>query len=138
MRHTEPRRAPCCTALAAARVRTVRTNTSSSRIWRSSRRTSRASPWPGVDTRVATDRFAAFDDLLAALGVPAGRMLYVQSSMDWVQRTGFDALSVMKALARLTDAGGTLVMPSYPSALPHAEYLATGPTFDVRRTGTVS
>jgi aminoglycoside N3'-acetyltransferase len=87
---------------------------------------------------MAPDRVTELDAVLDDLCVPFGRVLYVQSSMDWLQRAGFTANDVMAALRRRTDAGGTLVMPSYPSTLPHAEYLSTRPTFDVRRTGTVS
>jgi aminoglycoside N3'-acetyltransferase len=93
---------------------------------------------PAEAIRVPAEHFASFDDLLDALAVPRNRVLYVQSSIDWVGRAGFDGATVMDALKKRIGPAGTLVMPSYPTALPHAEYLATRPTFDVRRSATVS
>jgi aminoglycoside N3'-acetyltransferase len=84
------------------------------------------------------DRLGRFEEVLERLAVPRGRVLYVQSSMDWVQRAGFQASAVMKALSAWTGHDGTLAMPSYPSAQPHVEYLASAPVFDVRKTPTIS
>lgn len=87
---------------------------------------------------MAADASTPFAGMLERLQVPKGRVLYVQSSMDWIQRAGFETPDVMKTLTQWIESTGTLVMPSYPSALPHLEYLAANPTFDVRRTATVS
>lgn len=84
------------------------------------------------------DPAAGFAAILERLDAPRGRVLYVQSSMDWIQRAGFAAADVMRTLKEWIDRSGTLVMPSYPSALPHLEYLAAKPMFDVRKTPTVS
>ena len=72
--------------------------------------------------------------VLETLGVPRGGIIYVQSSVDWMQRAGLRAPEMLSTLLDWTGAGGTLVMPSYPFHSTHQEYLATGPTFDVRRT----
>jgi aminoglycoside N3'-acetyltransferase len=73
-------------------------------------------------------------DLLERLEVPRDQPLYVQSSADWLERAGFDAVGSMKALLSWIGTLGTLVMPTYPFATSHLEYLAAGPFFDVRRT----
>ena len=72
--------------------------------------------------------------LLAALEVPREGSIYVQSSLDWIQRAGFGAADVLPALRRWAGASGTLVMPSYPFHTSHLEYLESGASFDVRRT----
>lgn len=72
--------------------------------------------------------------VLEGLGVPRGGILYVQSSVDWMQRAGLRAPEVLATLLDWTGQAGTLVMPSYPFHSTHQEYLSTGPTFDVRRT----
>lgn len=72
--------------------------------------------------------------LLERLDVPMGRVLYVQTSMDWIQRAGINAVETLAALLEWTAGGGTLVMPSYPFHSTHVEYLETSPVFDVRRT----
>jgi len=61
-------------------------------------------------------------------------MLYVQSSVDWMQRAGLQAPEVLATLLEWTGAAGTLVMPSYPFHSTHREYLQQAPVFDVRRT----
>jgi len=75
-----------------------------------------------------------FDALLDELQVPAGDIVYVQSSMDWVRRAGFDAPEVMRALRARVGASGTLVMPTYPFRTTQLEYLTRRPTYDVVRT----
>jgi aminoglycoside N3'-acetyltransferase len=72
--------------------------------------------------------------VLAKLGVPRDRLLYVQGSADWIQKAGFDAADVIPTLLGWAGAHGTLVMPSYPFSTTHHEYLETGPVYDVRRT----
>ncbi len=72
--------------------------------------------------------------ILDALGVPRGQVIYVQSSVDWIQRANVDATSMMSALVEWIGTAGTLVMPSYPFHSTHREYLATQPVFDVRRS----
>ena len=71
--------------------------------------------------------------VLEALDVPKGRLLYVQSSVDWIQKAEITATDTLNTLLEWT-TGGTLVMPSYPFHSTHREYLETGPTFDVRRS----
>jgi aminoglycoside N3'-acetyltransferase len=72
--------------------------------------------------------------MLEQLGVPRQRLLYVQTSADWIQRAGFDASTVLPALMEWVGSAGTLVMPSYPFATTHLEYLERGAVYDVRRT----
>ena len=72
--------------------------------------------------------------MLDALGVRRGRVLYVQSSVDWMQRAGLRAPEMLATLLDWTGAAGTLVMPSYPFHSTHLEYLQQAPVFDVRRT----
>lgn len=72
--------------------------------------------------------------LLEQLDVPMGRVLYVQTSMDWIQRAGISAADTLATLMEWTARGGTLAMPSYPFHSTHLEYLETSPVFDVRRT----
>jgi aminoglycoside N3'-acetyltransferase len=70
---------------------------------------------------------------LQRLGVPRGGILYVHSSMNWLERVGLGPAEVMEAL-RVMTADGTLVMPSYPVRGTHREYLLGRPSYDVRRT----
>jgi aminoglycoside N3'-acetyltransferase len=79
-------------------------------------------------------RVSQFRALLESLDVPRGGVLYVQSSTDWLAKAGFGASEVLAGLRDWVTASGTLVMPSYPCRTTHAEYLASVPTFDVRRT----
>lgn len=72
--------------------------------------------------------------LLAALGVPRDGVVYVQSSVDWIQRAGLRAPEILAALLEWCAPSATLVMPSYPFHSTHREYLASHPVFDVRRT----
>ena len=75
-----------------------------------------------------------FCELLESLEVPRGRILYVQSSTDWLAKAGFDAAAVLNGLREWIGTSGTLVMPSYPCRTTHLEYLSASPVFDVRRT----
>ncbi|MDP3716200.1 MAG: AAC(3) family N-acetyltransferase [Acidobacteriota bacterium] len=72
--------------------------------------------------------------VLDALEVPRGGIVYVQSSVDWMQRAGLRAPEMLSTLLDWTGPAGTLVMPSYPFHSSHQEYLRNAPTFDVRRT----
>lgn len=72
--------------------------------------------------------------VLEQLGVPKGRVLYVQSSVDWLQKAGLGAPDMLSTLINWAGAAGTVVMPSYPFHSTHHDYLAAGPVFDVRRT----
>ena len=72
--------------------------------------------------------------LLSALGVPRNGVLYVQSSADWLQRAGIGAPEMLSTLIDWAGSEGTLVMPSYPFHSSHAEYLASNPVFDAKRT----
>ena len=73
-------------------------------------------------------------EILDTLAVPRGGIVYVQSSVDWMQRAGLRAPEMLSTLLDWTGPAGTLVMPSYPFHTTHQEYLSTAPTFDVRRT----
>lgn len=77
---------------------------------------------------------AAAAAVLEALNVPRGGVVYVQSSVDWIQRADIRAAGMLSTLIDWTGATGTLVMPSYPFHSTHREYLAGNPVFDVRRT----
>jgi aminoglycoside N3'-acetyltransferase len=79
-------------------------------------------------------RVSQFSALLESLDVPRGGVLYVQSSTDWLAKAGFAAGDVLSGLRDWVTTNGTLVMPSYPCRTTHAEYLASSPVFDVRRT----
>lgn len=72
--------------------------------------------------------------VLEELDVPRSGPIYVQSSTDWLQKAGFTAADTLASLIAWTQPHGTLVMPTYPFRVPHAEYLATHPRYDVRRT----
>jgi aminoglycoside 3-N-acetyltransferase len=73
--------------------------------------------------------------LLTTLSVPRHGVLYVHSSMDWLNRAG---IRIGEALDALIDwvgpAGGTLVLPAFPFRGSHEVYLRGQPTFDLRRT----
>ena len=72
--------------------------------------------------------------VLEALAVPKGQVLYVQTSVDWMQRAGLTAAGTLADLLEWVSPRGTVVMPSYPFHTTHVEYLQQRPTFDVRRT----
>jgi aminoglycoside N3'-acetyltransferase len=72
--------------------------------------------------------------VLEDLEVPRDRVLYVQSSADWIQHAGLDAAGTLSALIEWVGTAGTLVMPSYPFNTTHLEYLESAPVYDVRRT----
>ncbi len=74
------------------------------------------------------------NDLLDALRVPRGGVIYVQASADWIQRAGFAVNEVLAALTARSGDAGTLVMPTYPFHVTHREYLSGRPRFDVRTT----
>jgi aminoglycoside N3'-acetyltransferase len=71
--------------------------------------------------------------ILTALQVPRGGVLYVQCSLDWMQRGGINTATALPTLIDWTQ-GGTLVMPSYPFHSTHQAYLETRPSYDVKRT----
>ena len=75
-------------------------------------------------------------DLFDVLDVPRGGLLYVQSSIDWIERAGFTLRDVLATLRQWTGSTGTLVMPAYPCRTTHAEYLRGNPVYDVRQTPT--
>jgi hypothetical protein len=73
--------------------------------------------------------------MLAELAVPQGRVLYVHSSMDWLNRAGIGVGDALDALIDWTVAsGGTLVLPAFPFRGSHEAYLRGRPIFDVRRS----
>jgi aminoglycoside N3'-acetyltransferase len=72
---------------------------------------------------------------LSELAVPQGRVLYVHSSMDWLNRAGIGVGDALDALVDWTVAsGGTLVLPAFPFRGSHEAYLRGRPIFDVRRS----
>lgn len=83
---------------------------------------------------MTADARLAAAGILDRLEVPKGRVVYVQASVDWIQRAGLTAVDTLAALQAWTSEEGTLVMPSYPFHSTHREYLETRPIFDVRRT----
>jgi aminoglycoside 3-N-acetyltransferase len=72
--------------------------------------------------------------VLESLRIPRGQIVYVQSSVDWIERAGFRAAQMLAALVDWVGDRGTLVMPSYPFHTTHQAYLESSPSFDVRRT----
>ena len=72
--------------------------------------------------------------MLETLEVPQGGVLYVQASVDWMQRAGLGAIDTLADLRDWAGPAGTVVMPSYPFHSTHREYLEQRPSFDVRRT----
>jgi aminoglycoside N3'-acetyltransferase len=72
---------------------------------------------------------------LAELAVPRGCILYVHSSMDWLNRAGIGVGDALDALIDWTVAsGGTLVLPAFPFRGSHEAYLRGSPVFDIRRS----
>jgi aminoglycoside 3-N-acetyltransferase len=72
---------------------------------------------------------------LSELAVPQGRVLYVHSSMDWLNRAGIGVGDALDALIDWTAAsGGTLVLPAFPFRGSHEAYLRGRRIFDVRRS----
>jgi aminoglycoside N3'-acetyltransferase len=71
--------------------------------------------------------------LLDELQVPRSGALYVQSSADWLGKAGFGPQETLTALREWMQAG-TLVMPTYPFRVTHAEYLESRPRYDVVKT----
>lgn len=72
--------------------------------------------------------------LLSALDVPRRQVIYVQASVDWLEKAGLTAARTLADLIDWVTPAGTLVMPSYPFKSTHREYLEGRPAFDVRRT----
>lgn len=72
--------------------------------------------------------------VLSALDVPRDQILYVQASVDWMEKAGLTAKQTLSDLLGWISPSGTLVMPSYPFKSTHREYLESTPAFDVRRT----
>lgn len=73
-------------------------------------------------------------DILEALAVPRGQLVYAQASMDWMEKAGLKGPQALADLIEWVSPAGTLAMPSYPFRSTHREYLESQPTFDVRRT----
>jgi aminoglycoside N3'-acetyltransferase len=68
------------------------------------------------------------------LSIPRQGVLYVQSSVDWIQKAGYGASDMLSALLEWIGERGTLVMPSYPFHSTHVQYLESGVMYDLRRT----
>lgn len=73
-------------------------------------------------------------DILSALDVPRGQLIYVQASLDWMEKAGLKGTQALADLIEWISPAGTLVMPTYPFHSTHREYLESSPTFDARRT----
>jgi len=73
---------------------------------------------------------------LSALDVPRGRLVYVQASLDWMEKAGINGTDALADLIEWVSPAGTLVLPTYPFRSTHREYLESAPTFDVRRTAS--
>ena len=73
-------------------------------------------------------------DILGVLAVPRRSLVYVQASLDWMQKAGLRGPEALADLLDWVSPSGTLVMPTYPFHTTHREYLASRPIFDVRRT----
>ena len=73
-------------------------------------------------------------DILSTLRVPRQGILYVQSSIDWLQRIGLGVFEVLNTLQNWATPEGTLIMPSYPYYGTHLAYLQQNPVFDVVKT----
>jgi aminoglycoside 3-N-acetyltransferase len=77
----------------------------------------------------------ALTQVLARLSVPHDRILFIHSSMDWLNRVGISIGDALDALTGWVDAGGgSLVLPAFPFRGSHQAYLESNPVFDVRRT----
>jgi aminoglycoside N3'-acetyltransferase len=76
----------------------------------------------------------ALTEALTALSVPRDRVVYVQSSTDWLGRAGVRLGDAYQALLDWIAPGGTLVMPAFPFRGSHEEYLQSHCDFDVRRS----
>ena len=79
------------------------------------------------------------EQLAAALtdaGVVPGATVMTHVSMDEIMRTtsGVGALDLIALLKELLTEDGTLLVPTFPFTGFEADYLATNPGFDVRRT----
>jgi len=79
------------------------------------------------------------EELAAALseaGVRPGATVMTHVSMDELMRTtsGIGALELIALLKELLTDEGTLLVPTFPFTGFEADYLATNPSFDVRRT----
>lgn len=75
-----------------------------------------------------------FQKLLEQLAVPRGEVLFVHVSAQWAQRGGFEVRDILPGLQEWAGPSGTIVMPSFPFAGAHLDYMRSKPTFDVRRT----
>jgi hypothetical protein len=81
-------------------------------------------------------------NLVRALDVCAGDLLYVQTSFSRMRHLGLNGYEFIHALLDYLGPSGTLVMPSFAwnldaSARPwkgYADYFQTRPVFDVRQT----
>ena len=73
-------------------------------------------------------------EILSILRVPHQGILYVQSSINWLQKIGLELSEVLNTLQDWVKPAGTLVMPSYPYRGTHLDYLRRKPIFDVRHT----
>jgi aminoglycoside 3-N-acetyltransferase len=80
-------------------------------------------------------RSNALTQVLSGLSVSHDRIIYVHSSMDWLNRAGISVGEAIDALVEWTErACGTLVFPAFPFRGSHEAYLAGNPVFDVRRS----
>jgi aminoglycoside 3-N-acetyltransferase len=91
-----------------------------------------------LDRRTLTA--AEFEELLRRLGIAAGSVVMVHSSMDAIARRvpGLTPFSLVQMLQRLLTAEGTLLMPTFPFTGKQLRYVEGTSRFDVQRTPSQS
>jgi aminoglycoside N3'-acetyltransferase len=75
-------------------------------------------------------------DILSALEVRPGGIVYVHSSAEWIQRGGVDIRTALSELRAALGPDATLVLPALPYSPPLEDFLATSPVVDLQRTPT--
>ena len=75
-------------------------------------------------------------EVLAGAGAVPGATVMVHVSMNEISRTtdGINALELIGLLKGILTEQGTLLVPTFPFTGTEADYLATNPGFDLRRT----
>src|SRR5436190_10664627 len=91
-----------------------------------------------LDRRTLT--VSEFEELLLRLGISAGQVVMVHSSMDAIGRRvpGLSPLSLIRMIQRLLTAEGTLLMPTFPFTGKQLQYVEQTARLDVQRTPSQS
>jgi aminoglycoside 3-N-acetyltransferase len=81
-----------------------------------------------------------FEDVLRQLGITAGKVVMVHSSMDAISRRvpGLTPVGLIQMLQRLLTADGTVLMPTFPFVGRQLHYVQRTSSFDVQRTPSQS